>query len=86
MLVTEFGIIVFMHPAINVFDAVSIMALQLLRESYLVLPDATEMLVRPEQPENGLLPMLVTEFGMITLVRSEQGSYLQIFVVQLIIC
>ena len=31
--VTLLGIIVFLHPKINVFDAVSIMALQLLRES-----------------------------------------------------
>jgi hypothetical protein len=31
--VTEFGIVVFLQPAINVLVAVSIMALQLLRES-----------------------------------------------------
>ena len=31
--VTLFGIIVFLHPAINVLDDVSIMALQLSRES-----------------------------------------------------
>ena len=34
ILVTEFGITVFLHPIIKVFDAVSTMALQLLRESY----------------------------------------------------
>ena len=72
MLVTEFGIVVFLHPAIKVLDAVFIMALQLLRESYLVLPDATEMLVKPVQPANAAKSMLVTEFGMVTLVRLEQ--------------
>ena len=41
MTVTEFGIIEFMHPAINVFDAVSIIALQLFLESYLLFPDST---------------------------------------------
>ena len=34
MEVTELGMVVFMQPAINVLVAVSIMALQLLRESY----------------------------------------------------
>ena len=29
-------------------------------------------LVRLEQKENASLPMLVTEFGMVTLVRPEQ--------------
>ena len=46
MLVTEFGIIVFLQPAISVFDAVSIIALQLLRESYLLFPDDTVILER----------------------------------------
>ena len=31
--VTEFGMVVFLHPSIKAFDAVSIMALQLSRES-----------------------------------------------------
>ena len=50
MLVTLFGIEVFLHPAINVLDDDSIMALQLLRESYLVFPSSTTMDVRPVQP------------------------------------
>ena len=33
MLVTEFGIMVVLHPVIRVFDAVSIIALQLFLES-----------------------------------------------------
>ena len=92
MLVTEFGITVLMHPAISVFVIVSIIALQLSRESYFVFPDSTsivarleqfsntlpfilatefgiETLVRSEQPENAELPMLVTELGMVTLVK-----------------
>jgi hypothetical protein len=52
MVVTEFGMMVFLHPAINLLEAVSIMALQLFRESYMLLPDLTVMLVKPEQPEN----------------------------------
>ena len=50
--VTELGIIVFLHPLINVFVAVSIMALQFLRESYTELPLSTFMLVRPLQSRN----------------------------------
>ena len=30
------------------------------------------MLVKPEQPENAALPMLVTELGRVMLVRPEQ--------------
>jgi len=49
MEVTELGMVVFMQPAINVLVAVSIMALQLLRESYFGLSLATEMVARLEQ-------------------------------------
>ena len=73
MLVTELGMMVLLHPAINVFDAVSMMALQLSRESYEELPDATVRLVKLEQPLNAPLPMLVTEFPMVTLVRPEHS-------------
>ena len=48
--VTPSGIIVFMQPLINVFVAVSIMALQLFLESYVVLLLSTIMDVRPLQP------------------------------------
>ena len=47
MLVTEFGITVFLHPTINVFVFVFIIALQLSRESYFVFPDSTSIVVRP---------------------------------------
>ena len=74
MFVTEFGIIVFLHPKNKVFVFVSIIALQLSRESYFVFPDSTSIDVRPEQPEKAGLLMLVTELGMVTLVRPEQSS------------
>ena len=41
MLVTELGIIVFLHPTIKEFVAVSIIALQLSRESYIVFSLST---------------------------------------------
>ena len=49
MEVTELGMVVFLQPATSVLVAVSMMALQSLRESYFVLPASTLMLVRPEQ-------------------------------------
>ena len=49
ILVIESGMIVFLHPATNELLFVSIIALQLFRESYAGLPDATTMLVNPEQ-------------------------------------
>jgi len=72
MEVTELGMAVFLQPAINVLVAVSIMALQLLRESYFGLSLATEMVARPEQPSNAQPPMEVTELGMLMAVRLEQ--------------
>ena len=46
ILVTVFGIIVFLQPAIKVFDAVSITALLLSRESYLTLFESTTIVDR----------------------------------------
>ena len=69
IVVTEFGIIVFLHPLINVFVAVSIMALQFSRESYTELPLSTFILVKPLQPPNAPSPIEVTELGMVTLVK-----------------
>ena len=42
------------------------MALQSCLESYLGLPDATLIDVRPEHPKNGVLLMLVTLSGIVT--------------------
>ena len=72
MLVTLLGIVVFLHPAIRVFELVSIMALQLSLESYLLLPASTLMEVRLVQPKNVHPPMLVTLLGMVMEVRLEQ--------------
>ena len=46
---TLLGMVVFLQPVINVLDDVSIMALQLSRESYTALPLSTLIEVRPEQ-------------------------------------
>ena len=39
-------------------------------------------LVRPLQPWNAYIPMLLTELGMVTLVRLKQSSYLQVALYQ----
>ena len=78
MLVTLFGIVVFLQPAIKVFDAISIIALQLLRESYFVFPVSTFIDVRPSHQPKTAMPMLVTLFGMVTEVRPLQLQYLQV--------
>ena len=49
MLLTLLGIIVFLQPKMRVFVDVSIIALQLLRESYFVLPEAMIIEVRQAQ-------------------------------------
>ena len=48
MLVTELGMVVDWHPAIRVLEAVSIMALQFSRESYIVFSLSTTIEVRAE--------------------------------------
>ena len=73
MLVTELGMVVDWHPAISVLEAVSIMALQFSRESYIVLLLSTSMEVREEQPLKAELSMLVTLLGIVTDVRPEQS-------------
>jgi len=85
MLVTELGILVFLHPTIKVFVAVSMIALQFPRESYLGLPSSTMIVVRFSQSSNTLSPKLVTELPIFTLVRLEQPSYLQLVVYQKIL-
>ena len=63
---------VFTQPAINFLDDFSMMALQLLRESYLVFPDATDMEVRPLQPRKASLDISVTLAGMLMEVKPLQ--------------
>ena len=69
IVVTELGITVLLHPAMSVFVEVSIMALHPPRESYVLFPLSTVMLVRLLQSENALIPIVVTELGMLMLVR-----------------
>ena len=72
ILVTLFGIIVFLQPAIRVFEAVSIIALHPFRESYLVLPALTTILVKLSQLQNAETSMLVTLLGISMLVKLSQ--------------
>ena len=69
MLVTLLGMTVPWQPAINVFVAVSIIALQLFRLSYFVLPFSTTMEVKLLQPAKAPFPMLVTLLGMVMDVK-----------------
>ena len=70
--VTELGIIVFLHPKISVFVAVSIIALQLSRESYLLLPLSTVIDVKLGQATKNALPIEVTELEIAIEVKLEQ--------------
>ena len=72
MFVTLFGIIVFLQPKTKVLVVVSIMALQLSRESYTAFPEATLIEAKLSQPRNAISPMLVTLFPIVTEVRPEQ--------------
>ena len=69
---TVLGMTVVLQPVINVLSAVRIMALQLSRLSYTGLPDSTTMEVNPVQPLNTLLPIDVTELGIVMEVRLVQ--------------
>ena len=55
--VTELGMIVLLQPTINLFVDVSIIALQLLRESYVPLFLSTVTEVSPEQLAKAYLPI-----------------------------
>ena len=71
MEVTEFGITEVLQPKISVLEAVSIMALQLFRESNTVFPASTTIEVKLEHHTNGPSPMEVTEFGISIEVKLE---------------
>ena len=51
MVVTELGIIALLHPAISVLVFVSMMALQLFRESYFVFPLSTLIIKECRVPD-----------------------------------
>ena len=66
------GIRVFLQPIIKVLVAVSIIALQLLRESYFVFPLSTTIEVKPSQFAKAPYQIEVTELGMVTDVKPAQ--------------
>ena len=72
--VIEFGIIVFLQPVIKVFVLVSIMALELSRESKDVFSLFMTILFNLEQRINASLPIEFTELPMVTEVRLEQSK------------
>ncbi len=72
MLVTVFGINVFLHPAISVWVDVSIIALQILRLSYFVLSLSTIIFSKLEQAPNTATSILVTLLGITIPVKSPQ--------------
>ena len=64
ILVIELGITVFLQPATIVFDAVSTIALQLLRESYVGLPESTVIVLSPVHPIKATPPIYSTDLGI----------------------
>ena len=77
MVVTLLGIVLLPQPINRVLVAVSIIALQLSRLSYVVLPSSTTIEVREEQPEKVPYPMLVTLLEIVMEVREEQSRKAQ---------
>ena len=69
MLVTLLGMTVVLQPIIRVLLNVSIIALQLLRESYVEFPLSTMIVFRPLQFANAKPSMFVTLLEMVTEVR-----------------
>jgi hypothetical protein len=66
--------IVAMQPAKIIFVFVSIIALQLVRESYILLSSDTTMLVKHVQPLKAHPPISVTDLGMTIPFRLVQPS------------
>ena len=59
----------FLQPAINVFVSFSMIPLQLLRESYLVLPSSTTIVERALHPSKVLVSIDETLWGIVMEVR-----------------
>ena len=68
---TEDGMTVVLHPAIMVLVDVSIIALQLSRESYTLLFPSTVICSRDVQPPKNPFPIFVTKEGILIFVREE---------------
>ena len=71
-LVTELGILLFLHPAINLLVAVWIIALLFSLESYTGLAASTTIRSRLLQLAKHSSPKLVTELGMVMEVKLSQ--------------
>ena len=72
MKVTLFGTTVFLHPATNLLVDVSMIALQLSRESYISLLLLTEIKDKLSQHPNALPPIVLTLYGIVTEDRPTQ--------------
>ena len=72
MEVTLLGITVFLHPTMSLLVDVSMMALQLLRESKVALPASTIIDDKAVQPEKTDPATMVTLLGIVTEVRLVQ--------------
>ena len=70
--VTESGITVLAHPCIRRFVLVSMMALQLFRESYTVFPSFTMIDLKELQYLNAELLIEVTLSGITIVLKEEQ--------------
>ena len=68
--VTESGITVLAHPCIRRFVLVSMMALQLFRESYTLFFSSTTMLASTLHATNTFFPIHFTDSGMLMLVSA----------------
>lgn len=76
------GMIVLAHPIIKELLLVSIIALQLSRESYLSLPVSALTEFRLGQSLKAELPILVTHLGIVMEVILEQPWYLYLIITQ----
>ena len=74
MEVTLSGMMVLLHPLINEFVDVSIMALQLLWESNFILSLSTIIELKPLHPEKARSPIKVTLLGMVIEVKLIQST------------
>ena len=72
MVVIVLGIIVFLHPATRVLVAVSTIALQLSRLSYIGLPFSTMIVPNDGHPDSTPASMFVTPLGIVIEARELQ--------------
>ena len=70
--VTLLGMVLVMPPTINELVSVSMIALQLSRESYFGFPDSTSILLMLGHPKNAKLSMSVTLLGKVMNARLGQ--------------